>query len=39
MKLYNEMGRAGPKQREKLLKMRLKKGTSENYMSVLFIGN
>ena len=29
MKLYNEMGRARPKQRQKLLKIRLKKGTSE----------
>ena len=27
MKLYTEMGKAGPKQRQKLLKMRPKEGT------------
>ena len=29
MKLYKEMGKVGPKQRQKLLKMRPKEGTLE----------
>ena len=39
MKLYKEMGRAGPKHRQKLLKMRPKEGTPVKLHKCLIIGN